>query len=342
MNTDPNILILLANCPEGIARVREAAPGAKVVLGPWIQDAGKVLPREMLQGVDVLYCELPPENFDDFDRLRWIQVTSSGYTQVLNLPIVERGIRVTNGLGTFDVPIAEWNLMMILWWHRNMPDSQENQRRHIWDRAPKFERELRGSTVGFYGYGGIARETARMAKTLGLRVWALSRGRPEKRGGKVFCLPGTGDPDGVLPDRHFTSSQTAEFLAGLDYLVITVPLTAATRGVIAERELRQLKPSAVLLNCARGPIVEEQSLLRCMRERWIRGAAIDVHYAYPLPPEHALWDMPNVILTPHIAGGSGGEHFLPRSFTLFAENVRRFCAGENLLNELSREQLEGR
>ena len=97
----------------------------------------------------------------------------------------------------------------------------------------------------------------------------------------------------------------AEFLPHLDYLILTMPLTLATRGIIGERELRMLPPTAVLLNPARGPLVEEAALLAALREGWIAGAALDAHYQYPLPPEHPLWSMPNVILTPHTSGSSG-------------------------------------
>ena len=310
-------------------------------VGPWINKADQTLPPEMLKGVDVLLCELPPANFAEFDQLKWIQLTSAGYTQVLNLPILEKKIRVTNGLGTFDIPIAEWNIMMMLWWHRNMLNAQENQRAAIWDRAAKFQRELRGSTVGFYGYGGIARETTRIAKAMGLKVWALTRGPVAKRS-LTFCVEGAGDPDGVLPDRIFSPDKIGEFMGGLDYLIVTVPLTPVTKGIIGEKELRMLKPDAVLLNCARAPIIEEQAYVRCLREGWIRGSSLDVHYAYPLPPEHPLWKMPNLIMTPHISGSALSQNFLPRAYHIFTQNLERFCAGKPLLNELTTAQLQGK
>lgn len=342
MNQPTRVLILLKPEEAALPAIRALCAGGEVVVGPWLTAEDQHLPPEMVRDVDILFCEVPPANFNDFKRLRWIQLTSAGYTQVLNLPILERNIRVTNGLGTFDVPIAEWNLMMMLWWHRSMLDAQANQWAGVWDRAPKFERELRGATVGFYGYGGIARETARLAKALGLTVWALTRGQPAQRSNTTFCLEGTGDPDGVLPDRIFSPSEIAEFMGGLDYLVVTVPLTPATRGLIGERELRMLRSSAVLINCARAPIIEEQAYIRCLREGWIRGSSLDVHYEYPLPPTHPLWRMPNLIMTPHISGGSGGPHFLPRTYQLFTQNLGRFVAGQPLLNELTAAQLQGK
>src|ERR1043166_6622318 len=211
MGNNLNILILLAEEPRALAELRAACPKGKVMVGPWVNKADQTLPAEMLKGVDVLFCELPPANFADFDQLKWIQLTSAGYTQVLNLPILEKNIRVTNGLGTFDIPIAEWNIMMMLWWHRNMLEAQASQRAVKWDRAAKYQRELRGSTIGFYGYGGIARETTRIAKAMGLTVWGLTRGAVANRS-RTFCVEGTGDPEGVLPDRVFSPGQITEFM----------------------------------------------------------------------------------------------------------------------------------
>ena len=111
-------------------------------------------------------------------------------------------------------------------------------------------------------------------------------------------------PAGELPDRVFSTADLPEFLGALDYLFITMPLTPATTGLIGETELRMLKPSSVLINPARAAIIEEKAFIRALQEKWIRGASLDVHYAYPLPPEHALWELPNLIMTPHISGTS--------------------------------------
>jgi len=341
MKQDPNILILVQDHPPAVARLRERYPRGKIVVGPWLGEGAKPLPVEMLRDVELLFCELLPDNFDDLKSLRWLQLTSAGYSQILDLPLLKRGIRVSNGVGNYDVPIAEWNLMMMLWWQRRMLDAQEAQRAHRWDTDAKYQQELRGATVGLYAYGGIARETARLAKTMGLKVWAMARGTVGPRPNN-FILPGTGDPQGVLPDRVFTPDQTAEFLGGLDYLVLSLPLTRVTRGLIGEKELRQLPPDAVLINCGRGPVVEEKALLRGLAENWIRGASLDVHFAYPLPPEHPLWSMPNVIMTAHTSGASLGPHFLPRTYEIFVQNVDRFCTDRPLLNELTRDQLEGK
>lgn len=338
-----NILVLLDAEQASLDRLRAAVPDAKISVGPQIDvtDQSGDLPPELLRDADCLLCELPPKNFHDLERLKWMQLSSAGYSQIFGLPLIERGIRVTNARGSFDVPIAEWNLMMLLVWHRRLPGMLENQRLHSFDRSAEFQTELRGSTVGFYGYGGLARETARLCKALGINVWTLTRDGTVKSRGDTYCVTGTGDPDGRLPDRVFPVSQKAEFFAGLDYLILATPITPATTGIIGEAELRMLPAHAVLINPARAGLVSEDALVKCLTEGWIRGATFDVHYAYPLPPEHRVWSLPNLILTPHISGASLNPHFQERTFDIFIQNVQRLQAGRPLLNELTETQIRG-
>lgn len=303
-------------------------------------EARRELPGELLVDADILFCTMPPSNFEAMEKLRWIQLASTGYGQVLGLGLVERGIVVTNSRGCFDVPIAEWNVAMMVNLARSLRKMIRNQENAVWERPAEFQREIRGLRVGLWGYGGIGRETARLARAMGMEVWVLSRGGIQPRG-EVYNLPGTGDPEGVLPHRVFMKGQEREFLAGLDFLILAMPLTPATEGIVGEGELRALRPTAYLLNPARGPLVQQEPLLRALRENWIAGAAIDTHYQYPLPPEHPLWAMENVILTPHISGSSLSPHFISRVWEIFSENVGRFHAGKALLNQLTAGQLSG-
>ena len=335
------ILVSLTADEDVLRKIRQSCPGCEIRVGPWIDDTGQEMPVDLMRGIDVLFCEYPPENFNEFDQLKWIQLTSSGYTQVLELPILERGIRVTNGLGNFDVPIAEWNIMMMLMWQRDLLDQLDNQKNKIWDRDARFQRDVFGSTVGFYGYGGIARETARLAKAMHLQVWALTRDGKIKPRPLTYCVEGTGDPDGVLPDQAFSPSQVEQFLSGLDYLFVSLPLTPATEGLITENQLRLLPASSVVINPARAAIIEEEAFISCLQQNWIRGASLDVHYAYPLPPDHPLWEMPNLIMTPHVSGSSASPHFLERFYDIATQNLERFINCQPLLNELTASQLSG-
>jgi phosphoglycerate dehydrogenase-like enzyme len=290
---------------------------------------------------DVLFCTMPPANIAEMRALRWVQIASTGYSQLFGLDLPERGIRVSNARGCFDTPIGEWCLAMMVNLVRDFRQMIRHQDRAIWDRSARFQRELRGLTVGFWGYGGIGRESARLAKQFGLRVHVLTRTGVAAPRDEIYTVPGTGDPAGVLPDRVFAAAQAREFLGSLDFLVVAMPLTKATEGLIGEAELRALPPHAHVLNPARGPIIQEQALLRALREHWIAGAALDTHYAYPLPPAHPLWSFPNVILTPHISGSTLSPHFHERLWEIFEQNAGRFIRGEPLLNALTPAQLNG-
>ena len=335
-----NVLVDLRADEEGLRRLR-ALPGVRVkVIENPDEEASRPLPAELLAEVHALGCSLPPSNLADARALRLVQIASAGYTQLVGLGLPERGVRACNALGVFDVPIAEWNVAMMDNLLRDLRGMIRNQDQGIWDRDIRFQRELRGLTVGFWGYGGIGRETARLAKALGMHVHVLARNGVKERD-NIYRVPGTGDPEGKLPDRVFAMAEKPEFLAGLDFLVLAMPLTKATEGIVGESDLRALRPTAYVLNPARGPLIQEQALVRALRDGWIAGAALDTHYHYPMPPEHPLWHLPNVIMTPHISGSSGSPFFLARVWDIFVQNVERLQRGQALLNELTPAQLAG-
>lgn len=335
----PNILVDIHVCPPALARLR-ALPGADVHVIPVPEEEeSRHLPMELIRDIEILACTIPPKNIHNMGKLRWLQITSAGYSQLSGLKLVERGIRAANGRGNFDVPIAEWNVAMMVNLARDLRQMIRNQEGRVWERAAKFQREIRGLTVGIWGYGGIGRETARLAKAMGMTVHVLSR-EGVKPVRDVYCVPGTGDPEGKLPDRVYLRGQVMDFLSGLDFLVLALPLNPATDGLIGEHELKALPRTAFLLNPARGPLVKEQPLVQALREGWIAGAALDTHYHYPMPPEHPLWQLPNVIFTPHISGSALSPHFLTRTWDIFVGNVERDLRGLPLLNELTKPQLD--
>ena len=303
-------------------------------------EAARALPAELLADADVLFCTFPPSNHAAMRALRWVQVASTGFTQLYGLDLPARGVIATNSRGCFDVPIAEWNMAMMVNLARDLRLMIRNQEATIWDRSAVFQREIRGLTVGIWGYGGIGRETARLAKAMGLTVQVFARNGVGPRE-DVYTVPGTGDPAGVLPDRVFRKGEEIAFLSGLDFLILAMPLTKQTEGLVGESELQALPRHAFLLNPARGAIVREEALLRALREGWIAGAAIDTHYRYPMPPEHPLWRFPNVIFSPHISGSSLSPHFKRRLWNIFSQNLARCDAGRPLLNVITPAELSG-
>lgn len=304
----------------------------KVIEKP--EEKQRTLPLELIEDCDILLCSFPPENHEQMSQLKMIQISSAGYKQLIGQKLEERNIKACNALGVFDVPIGEWNMAMMINLARDLRSLIRNQDEQVWDRNARFQKEISGSVVGIWGYGGIGRETARLAKALNMKVHVLSRSGVKPRE-NIYCVDGTGDPDGTLPDRVFLMEEKEEFLKGLDFLIMAIPQTGSTEGIVGEAELRMLNPNAYLLNPARGPLIQEQALIRALNERWIAGAALDTHYYYPMPPDHPLWKVPNVILTPHISGSSASPHFLERVWDIFVQNVQRFKNGEALLNELA-------
>jgi phosphoglycerate dehydrogenase-like enzyme len=315
----------------------EAAPGSE----PQIDDldvrvlrglpANAPWPEDAATEVEALFCSQPPPNLAAFARLRWLQIESVGFSHLFPHRLGEKGIIVTNARGIFDAPIAEWNLAMMINLVRDVRTLIRHQDSRIWDRAPRFSGELRGRTVGIWGYGGIGRETARLAKALGMRVHVLTRSGRKARADST-SIPGTGDPDGSLPDRCFTEVEREAFLHGLDFLILALPLTPKTDGLIGEADLRALPHGAFLLNPARGPLIQQAALLAVLRDGHLGGAALDAHYEYPLSASHPLWSFPHVILTPHISGSSFSPHYHEQLVDIFRQNARRFVAGEPLLN----------
>ena len=241
------------------------------------------VPAELVPGIEAMFCTYPPVNIDQMGKLRFVQISSAGYTQLIGKGLPERGIRASNARGCFDVPIAEWNLAMIVNLARDLRQMIRNQDAQIWDRGARFQSEVRGLTVGIWGYGGIGRETARLLKAMGVRVHVLSRqgiGRIEN----VYSVPGTGDPEGKLPDRVFLAGEELAFLNDLDFLILAMPLTPTTEGIIGERELRALPRSAFVLNPSRGPLIQETALFKALNDGWIAGAGNRHSLSLPTSP----------------------------------------------------------
>ena len=314
--------------------------GIHATLADPITEDAITRPVEIVRDTQILFCMFPPTNIDEMPKLELIQLCSAGYSQLFDLSLAERGIRACNAAGAFDTAIAEWNVAMMVNLARNLRQMIRNQEARVWDRGAEFQKEIRGSTVGLWGYGSIGRQTARLCKALGMTVHVLELNGVAPRP-NTYCVLGAGDQDGVLPDRVFNLAERESFLGGLDFLILGMPLTPNTEGIIGDAELQALPRHAFLLNPARGPLVKEQSLLSALSERWIAGAALDTHYYYPMPPDHPLWAMENVILTPHISGSSSSPFYTQRIWDIFLQNVKRYLGGQQLLNELTVSQLNG-
>ena len=271
-------------------------------------------------------------------RLRWIQLNSAGVDHILDAPIMESDVIITTASGIHAPPIAEYVLAFMLSHIRKFPQMLRYQMRREWPKKRwkvLLGGELRGKTVGIVGYGSIGREVGRLAKAFGMRVVATKRSAGE-RGDTGYWIAGAGDPEASLLDRLYPPEGLQEMLAECDFVVIAVPLTSETMRAIGEEELRAMKPSSFLVNIARGEIIDGPILIRALKEGWISGAGLDVFAQEPLPKDSELWDMENVIISPHIAAAT--PCYDERATDLFAENLRRYLAGEELLNVVDRKR----
>lgn len=256
-------------------------------------------------------------------RVRWIQATSTGIGQMLvRTGLIHTPIVFTTARGIHAKPLADFTLMAILWFAKDGFRMVRDQAAHRWSRY--CGRGLRGATVGIIGMGTIGREVARLCKAMGMRVIGTSR-----TAGSGAAVP---DVDALVSPAEITT-----LLATADYIVLAVPHTPQTEGLIGRRELAAMKPGAVLINVARGVLVDEAAMIEALRAGTLGGAALDVLAHEPPAADNPLWDLPNVLICSHSASTVATEN--AQLTDLFCENLRRYAHGDPLLNVFDRERL---
>lgn len=253
-------------------------------------------------------------------RLRWIHVRWAGLDSLLFPALVESHVPLTNSRGVYSQSLGEFVIAGALFFAKDIRRLLLQQSAHKWE--PFTMPELRGATMGIVGYGDIGRACAMRAHAFGMRVLA-GRRRPDLS---------ASDP---LIDRSYGPAELIDMIRECDYVVAAAPLTPQTRGMIAEREIAAMKPTAVLMNVGRGPVIDEPALIRALRERRIRGAALDVFTNEPLPPESPLFDFDNVLISPHCADNT--PTFNEDAMHFFLENFGRFLKNEPLQNVVDKQ-----
>ncbi len=272
-------------------------------------------------------------------HLKWIQFQSAGVDSSLKNPIFDaQEITITTMSGIIAGQIAEYTLMMMLSLDQKLPLMLSHQKEHHWpDPKEKWQvltpKELRHSTVGILGYGSIGREVARLVKPFGAKVLAAKRDvmHPEDTG---YTLPGTGDPEGKYFDRLYPIEALHSLLRACDFVVVALPLTDATRHILNEAAFGAMKESAYLINVGRGELIDEKALIQALKTRQIAGAALDVFEQEPLPNDSPLWDLDNLMISPHVSGVSRYLH--ADTLELFIENLERYLSGQPLYNQVDR------
>lgn len=265
---------------------------------------------------------IPLALFQAARRLRWVHSAAAGVGSALYPEMIKSPVILTNSAGIHAVPIAEYVVAGVLHLLRGLDIAIAQQRDADWNKAPFVNeesplREVSDCRVLVIGAGGLGSETARRLTALGATCVGVRR-RPQ-----------LGVPDGFA--RVVGLDAIDEELPRHNVIVLTAPLTSETKGLLTNERLRRLPREAIVVNVARGALLDEKALMECLRERRIRGAVLDVFESEPLPQESPLWTLRSVIVTPHISPVSPGR-FWPRQLDLFLDNWRRYIQGEPLRN----------
>jgi phosphoglycerate dehydrogenase-like enzyme len=305
----------------------EAPPGIEEVADHldlrFARDADEL--AASLPETDVMFSWHPPRgaleaSWKRASRLRWIQTASAGVDALLFPALVDSDVVVTNARGVFDDAIAEWVVGAILAFATGLHRSVIDQATHFWDGNRRTER-LTGQRLAVVGPGPIGRATGSRALDLGMSVTMVGRTpRLDESFGEVLGV-----------DRLHAALRDA------DHVLDALPLTAETRSLFNEAAFDAMPATARFFNVGRGDTVDERALVEALRSGGIAGAALDVFQEEPLPPDHPLWSMPNVIVSPHICGDFDGWE--RDAVQVFVRNVRRFVAGEPLVNVVDKAAL---
>jgi phosphoglycerate dehydrogenase-like enzyme len=280
-----------------LERVKEAAPEADALFYAETHPA-------------LLHAVLPLAK-----KVRWIHVMWTGVEGVLKEEMLSHPALLSNGRGVFSGPLADWVAAVMLHFAFDLGRVIRQQRAGVWQNF--ISGVLPGKALGIIGYGSIGRAAAERARGFGMKIAALRR-RPELSAGDK------------LVDASYAPAQLNELIAASDYLLLATPLTPETRGMLGAAQIAAMKPSAVLINIGRGPVVDEPALVEALQASKIRGAALDVFTVEPLPAGHPFYSLENVLMSPHTADRVEG--FLEPAMQCFLDNLKRFCAGEPLLN----------
>ncbi len=314
----PRIVLCYPVEAKHIAQIADAAPWAEIV------DAGQERIAEQIFTADIFcgHAKVPI----DWDavvrqgRLQWIQSSAAGMDHCLVPSVIESPIVVTSASGVLADQVAEHTVALLTAWTRSLPVFFEAQRRRQFIRRPT--RDLTRSTVGIVGFGGVGRRVAKLLAAFDTRILATDMFPLEKPDYVQMLLP---------------ADRLDEILPQVDFLVLALPLNDSTRNMVDRRFLARMKRGSVLANVARGALVVEDDLVEALASGHLAGAVMDVTEPEPLPPQSKLWDLPGVIITPHVGGQAAWR--IDRMTELFCQNLRRWREGLPLINYLPDKRL---
>ena len=284
------------------------------------QDEDKV--KEIANNIEIAAGWVPRQLIKRFSNLRWFQQWGAGADWLMEHPdLAKRDFILTNMSGLHAIPISEHILAFMFSFCRDFPRAMRAQFQGKWMKHQEINVfELSGKTMILVGVGAIGERTAKAANDLGMKVIGI-RKRPE------INVPGV--------EKMWSSKNLLDVLPQGDFVVLTVPLTDETKGMIGEKELQGMKESAYLINIGRGGTINEESLITALQSGWIAGAGLDVFEDEPLPENSPLWSMDNVIITAHYSGMT--PHYHERGLSIFKENLNRYVQGEEMMNVVDKE-----
>jgi len=298
--------------------IRAISPG----ITPIIYEGNEVLPEEIISTINTVFysSDLWPERSRGFvlsilksTSVKWMHTFSAGVDSPFFVQLMERGIRLTNSSGATASPIAQTTILYMLALSRNVRAWFQHQEKHEWARQ-EFA-ELDGARLAVIGMGPIGIEIARLGVALNMNVEAIRR-----------------TPTGSEPCPTFSFDQLHSVLARADWVAVALPLTDDTRQIFNAETFAIMKSGAHFVNVGRGELVDEESLVAALQSGHLAGAALDVFATEPLPSDSPLWDMDNVIITPHSSSASAQSGL--RSEDIFLKNLARYVAGEPMVNEV--------
>lgn len=279
---------------------------------------------ENLEEAEIFFgWHISREEFRSAKNLKWIQITSAGVDNILFEELINSDVIITTASGVHPKPIAEHVFGLILAWTRRINVSLKGKMERRWNRNEiEWCDELTNKTIGIIGYGKIGQEIGRVAKCFGMKVVGVKRNL-NKRDINFY------------PDELISFKEMEKALRKADVVVLSLPLTSETKDLIGERELKMMKKEAILVNIGRGKTIREDALVKALREGWIQCALLDVFYEEPLSPENPLWELDNVIITPHIAGMT--PYYDERLVQIFSYNLKIYPDVEKMLNVVDKE-----
>lgn len=312
---DYTILVLNPLKKHHIAAIRDVSPNSTILTADMDTAKQHIAAADILvawghQDIRPLYLSAP--------KLQWVHALSAGIENFLFPEMLTGNTVLTNSKGIHGIPISEHVLALILAFTRGLNLLLRQQQKHKWERV--FVDEIHEKTIGIVGLGDIGREIAKKAKALGMQVTASKREVTTE----------------LFVDNLYAPHQLKEMLSVCDFVVVALPLTEETAGLFDLEHFSAMKRSAYFINIARGGVVNEKDLISALNQGLIKGAGLDVVSEEPLPDTSALWNMPNVIITPHLAGLS--PSYLDRAIPLFADNLTRFPRYNEMLNVIDKQK----